>query len=94
MNNWFWNRAGIAHHAEEVGLARGLVFLDFGTIGLNIFEIKQKVGTVMKAVEGAGFDSGFPRFFIKFGTVDTCRKITDRLERSIFIALRNNDIFH
>ena len=94
LNNWFWNRAGIAHHAEEVGLARGLVFLDFGTISLDVFEVKQKISTIMEAVEGAGFNRGLPRFFIKFGTVDAGGKITDWLERTVFITLRNNDIFH
>ena len=48
----------------------------------------------MEAIKSTSLNSGFPRFFIELGTVDTSRKITDRLEGSVFIALRDNNIFY
>ena len=47
----------------------------------------------MEAIKSPGLDSGFPRFFIKLGTIDTSRKITNRLERTVFITFRNDDFF-
>ena len=47
----------------------------------------------MEAIKSASLNSGFPGFFIEFGTVDTSRKITDRLERTVFITFRNDDFF-
>ena len=40
LNDRLWNRTGVTHHPEEVSLAGSLIFLNFSTISLNIFEVK------------------------------------------------------
>ena len=66
--------------------------MDFGAVGLNSFKIIEEVRTVGKLVKGTSLDGGFPRFFIKFGTIYASGEVADALEGTVFIAL-GDDVF-
>ena len=48
----------------------------------------------MEAIKSPGLDSGFPRFFIELGTVDAGSKITNRLERTVFVTFWNDNFLN
>ena len=64
---WLWNFTGCTEGPEEVELAASTIFLSFGAVSLNSFEIIEEITTATELIEGASFNGRFPRLLIELG---------------------------
>ena len=68
--------------------------MTFSAVGLDIFEIEEKIGAgVAKTIKRTGFDGSFPGFFIELSAIYALSEVANRLEWAVLVALWNNDIF-